>query len=80
MDVLPWPSRSPDLNPTENIWGTMKRKLREQHTYPFTADALFQELCNIWSALPDTYFTDLVSSMANRCKAIENVSWGSSKY
>ncbi len=72
VDMLSCPFQSPDLNPIENVWGTIKRKLREQHMYPSTADALFQELCSIWNALPDTYFTDLLSSMANRCKAIAN--------
>ncbi len=80
VDVFPWPYQSPDLDPIEKGWGTMKQKLREQYTYPSTADALFQELCKIWNGLPSTYFTDPVSSMNNRCKAIENVRGGSSKY
>ncbi len=54
----------------------MKRKLREQYTYPSTADFLFQELYNIWNGIPDTYLTDLVSSMVNRYEAIEKVRRG----
>ncbi len=48
--------------------------------YPSNADALFPELTAIWNQLLDTYFTDLIASTANRCKAIKNVSGGASKY
>ncbi len=32
VTVLDWPANSPDLNPIENIWGIVKRKMRDTIT------------------------------------------------
>ena len=47
VEVLPWPARSPDLNPIEHVWALMKYKLRQMTTYPTNADALFRKLTEI---------------------------------
>ncbi len=36
VTVLDWPANSPDLNPIENLWGIVKRKMRD--TIPNNAD------------------------------------------
>ncbi len=38
VTVLVWPANSPDLNPIENLWGIVKRKMRD--TRPNNADEL----------------------------------------
>ncbi len=38
VTVLYWPANSPDLNPIENIWGIVKRKMRD--TRPNNGDNL----------------------------------------
>ncbi len=38
VTVFDWPANSPDLNPIENLWGIVKRKMRD--TRPNNADDL----------------------------------------
>ncbi len=56
------PSQSPDLNPIENAWALLKRRLLDRSTHPTNADDLFQILCNMWNDIPHHHFTSLVHS------------------
>ncbi len=49
VTVLDWPPNSPDLNPVENLWGIVKRKMRD--TRPNNADDLKASIKETWSSL-----------------------------
>ncbi len=49
VTVLDWPTNSPDLNPVENVWGIVKRKMRD--TKPNNADDLKAAIKATWASL-----------------------------
>ena len=63
VDVLPWTSKSLDLNPIENVWPIMKRRLRKPDNY--------NQLCCIWNGLPYDYLSTLADSMVSRCSKLK---------
>ncbi|GFT60200.1 DDE_3 domain-containing protein [Trichonephila clavipes] len=47
-DVLPWPTRSPDLSPIENVWDALGRQLQpSRDTGELTA-----QMQRLWQDLP----------------------------
>ncbi len=49
VTVLDWPANSPDLNPIENLWSIVKRKMRD--TRPNNADDLKAAIKATWASL-----------------------------
>lgn len=68
VNVLSWPAQSPDLNPIENLWEYVDRKLREKN-YSKTTE-LFKALNEEWTNIPLDYVIRLVDSMQSRCRAV----------
>ncbi len=66
--VLVWPANSPDLNPIENLWGIVKRKMRD--TRPNNADELKATVKETWASIPPQQCHKLITSMPRRIEAV----------
>ena len=51
ITTLPWPARSPDLNPIEHIWDVIGRRVRERTPPIHTLNELEQTLHQEWQRL-----------------------------
>jgi transposase len=72
VQLLDWPSNSPDLNPIENLWAYLKTKLKGYPTKPKSIKQLWERMECEWEAIPQDYCKKLVDSMPDRiCKVIK---------
>jgi len=78
INVLPWPSNSPDLNPIENLWAYLKgRIVNIEFKKP---DDLFTKVKEEWESIPVEICLKLVDSMKKRILEVINAKGGSTKY
>ena len=78
--VLSWPSQSPDLNPIENIWGHIKRKISKDCIKASSLDDVFMFVQKHWEAVDDKFIQNLVLSMPRRIKKVIKNKGGHIKY
>ena len=69
---------SPDLNPLENLWQIVKKKLKGK-TYK-NKDDLWNDFENAWNEIPLDIVVSLVKSMPNRINAVIRANGGHTKY
>lgn len=46
--VMEWPPQSPDLNPIENMWALLKRRLNEYETATKGMSELYERVTEVW--------------------------------
>ena len=68
LQILPWPGNSPAINPIEDVWDYIERKIRD--TYFKNADELQERIQAEWNAQPLDYLSDLIDSMPRRINAV----------
>ena len=68
VNVLPWPSRSSDVNPFEHIWDVIGREIRRRGTRNFRQ--LQQFVVEERNRIAQRTCLRYVASMRSRCQAV----------
>lgn len=66
VNTLTWPACSPDLNPIENIWGIMVRRMYANNRQYRTIAELKNGILEAWNTLDAELINRTVESMTNR--------------
>jgi len=64
-----WPAQSPDLNPIEHLWTTLKRRVNSGPA-PRTVDKLWERLEETWWSIDPAVCRRLVELMPRQIEAV----------
>lgn len=68
--IMQWPARSPDLNPIEHLWDSLKQKVRARDPAPTTLGDLQLAIKEEWDRIPQDVIKVLIKSMNRRMQAV----------
>lgn len=80
VQLLEWPSRSPDLNPMENLWGVLARRVYGNGKQYSTLSQLESAVYREWYSIENTILENLINSMPNRMGQVLISKGGNTKY
>ena len=68
IQVLDWPSNSPDLNPIENLWGILKDNVEKRS--PKSLSELGDAAMDEWKKIQAQTITNTIQSMSKRIQQV----------
>lgn len=78
VHLLPWPSKSPDLNPIEHVWDFLGREVAAR--FPMNLMQLRNFLVEEWNRFPQNVLNHLVEDMPRRINAVIEARGRNTKY
>jgi transposase len=72
IEVMSWPAQSPDMNPIENLWDIIDRKIRKRTEKPKNKEELWAAVREEWYALDNEVVRNLYLSMTDRIGDLKN--------
>ena len=79
-ELMNWPSQSPDLNPIENLWKTLKSRLGMYEVLPSSMYELWERVKKEWLTISVDDCRALISSMPRRIQAVLHAKGKQTKY
>ena len=64
---MDWPAKSPDLNPIENLWGILARRVYAHQRQFQNLIELHEFVLTAWDEISPEELENLVDSMQRRC-------------
>ena len=80
INVLPWPSLSPDLNPIENLWGILARKVYARGKRLRTKEQLKNTIRKSWEEINIEQLRTLVESIPERIFEVVKLNGAKTEY
>lgn len=80
INTMEWPSQSPDLNPIEQVWSLLKRRLAMYPSDPVGINELWERIELEWNKISKDDCLALINSMPERIKAVLQAKGGNTKY
>jgi len=80
INVLPWPSCSPDMNIIEHVWNDVNNRIRNRENQPSNISELKIAVEEEWYSTPLEYIRSLYDSMPRRLKVLLKAKGGYTKY
>ena len=78
VKVLEWRSQSPDLNPIENVWGGLNKRVRARR--PTNLTQLHQLCQEEWAKIHPTYCGKVVEGYPKRLAQVKQFKGNATKY
>ena len=80
INSMKWPAYSPDLNPIENLWGILSRKVYENGRQFKDIESLKAAILESWASIEVEMCQKLIESMKNRIYDVIVNHGGHTKY
>ncbi|GFV37932.1 transposable element Tcb2 transposase [Trichonephila clavipes] len=67
---MEWPTCSPDMNPIEHVWDSLRRRFASRQPPPQTLQELERAILEEWDKIPQLVINSHIDSMPQRCSTL----------
>jgi DDE superfamily endonuclease/Transposase len=71
INTFKWPAVSPDLNPIENVWATLKKRRNEKYGIPKNKNRIIEEITTTWNSFSIEEAQKYSGSFEKRLQLVE---------